>query len=136
MGVLDLENLGPLKPLVGIWEGETGDDKAPGDDRGTEINKYRERMVLEPFKPVENHEQLLCGLRYFTQAWRIGEPDPFHDEVGYWIWDAKAKQVMKCVVIPRECPSSRAEPPKPIPGASKSPPNWVRRPLASVPILF
>ena len=101
MGDNIIEDLGPLKFLVGVWEGGTGDYTAPGDDRGTEKNRYRERMVLDPFKPVKNHEQILCGLRYFTQAWRLGEPDPFHDEVGYWIWDAKAKQVMKCLVIPR-----------------------------------
>ena len=95
------ENLGPLRNLAGIWEGGTGDDTAPSDDRGTEKNTYRERMTLEPFKPAENHEQKLTGLRYFTQAWRLGEADPFHDEFGYWIWDAQAKQLMKAIVIPR-----------------------------------
>ena len=74
MSELTMGNLGPLRSLVGTWEGKAGDDTAPADDRGTEKNKCRERMVMEPFKPVENHEQMLCGLRYFTQAWRIGEP--------------------------------------------------------------
>ncbi len=101
MSEINIENLGPLGRLVGIWEGGTGDDRAPSDDRGTEINHYRERMVCEPFGPTANHEQVLFGLKYATQAWRLGEADPFHDEVGYWIWDAKAKQVMKCILIPR-----------------------------------
>jgi len=96
-----MENLGPLYPLAGTWEGVTGDDTAPSDDRGTEKNKYRERMILEPLKPVDNHEQHLFGLRYHTQAFRFGEKDPFHDEVGYWLWDPKAKQVIKCITIPR-----------------------------------
>jgi len=96
-----IENLGPLRSLAGTWEGVTGDDTAPSDDRGTEKNKYRERMVLEPIKPVDNHEQHLFGLRYHTQAFRIGESDPFHDEVGYWLWDSKAKEVLKCFTIPR-----------------------------------
>ncbi len=97
-----LGNYGPLRALIGIWEGGTGDDTAPSDDRGTEKNKYRERMMMEPVNfPVENHEQKLFGLRYFTQAFRLGEEQPFHDEVGYWLWDPKAKQVMKCVTIPR-----------------------------------
>jgi len=38
--------LGPLAGLVGTWEGEKGDDTAPSDDRGTENNKYKERMVF------------------------------------------------------------------------------------------
>ena len=94
-------DLGPLKSLIGTWEGGTGDDAAPSDDRGTEENKFRERMVFEPTGLTQNHEQALQGLRYHMQAWRIGESEPFHDETGYWIWDAKAKQVMKCVTIPR-----------------------------------
>ncbi len=97
----DLKTLGPLKNLVGTWESATGNDVAPADDRGTEENKYRERIVMEPTGLVQNHEQSLYGLRYHMQAWRIGENDPFHDEVGYWLWDAKSKQVMKCVTIPR-----------------------------------
>jgi hypothetical protein len=96
-----LNDLGPLSLLAGTWEGTTGDDTAPSDDRGTELNKYRERMVLEPTGLAQNHEQYLYGLRYHTEAWRIGESEPFHDEVGYWIWEAKTKQVMKCFVIPR-----------------------------------
>lgn len=96
-----LINLGPLSFLPGTWEGTTGNDVAPSDDRGIEENKFRERMVLEPTGLTANHEQSLYGLRYHMQAWRIGESDPFHDEVGYWIWDAKARQVLKCIAIPR-----------------------------------
>lgn len=97
-----IESLGPLSKLVGTWEGQKGDDTAPSDDRGTEKNYYRERMVFEPLPDmVNNHEQTLYGLRYSTTAWRIGEPDPFHEEVGYWLWDAKEKQVMRCFLVPR-----------------------------------
>ncbi len=96
-----LENLGPLAPLPGIWEGQTGDDIAPSDDRGTENNKYRERMTFEPLPPVQNHEQMMYGLRYLTQAWRLGEADPFHDEVGYWLWEEKKGMILKCVMVPR-----------------------------------
>jgi len=97
----ELENLGPLRYLVGTWEGVTGDDTAPSDDRGTEKNKYRERMVLEPLNPVDNHEQHLFGLRYHTQAFRIGESDPFHDEVGYWLWEPATGLIMQTIAIPR-----------------------------------
>ncbi len=96
-----LKSFGPLRSLAGTWEGVTGDDTAPSDDRGTESNKFRELMIIEPTGLTENHEQALYGLRYRMQAWRIGETEPFHDETGYWLWDAGAKKVMKCVTIPR-----------------------------------
>ncbi len=96
-----LKKLGPLAALSGVWEGEVGQDVAPDDDRGTERNDFRERMVFDPFGPVENHEQVLYGLRYSTTAWRLGEDDPFHEELGYWLWDAANKQVMRCFIVPR-----------------------------------
>lgn len=96
-----LNNFGPLRPLAGIWEGGPGSDDALSDDRQTVVNKYRERMVFEPLNPVGNHEQKLYGYRYSTQAFRIGEKDPFHDEVGYWLWDPVLKQLIKGITIPR-----------------------------------
>ena len=93
--------LGPLAALEGTWEGGKGDDTAPSDDRGTEKNLFRERITFEPIPTVQNHEQTLHGLRYMTTAWRIGEPDAFHQEVGYWLWDPKARQVMRCFIVPR-----------------------------------
>ena len=97
----DIENLGPLAALAGQWEGEKGDDVSPDDNRGRGTNKYREHLVLEPIGRVDNHEQVLYGLRYATTAWRIGEDEPFHEEVGYWLWDAANKQVMRCFIVPR-----------------------------------
>lgn len=96
-----IKNLGPLAPLAGVWEGEKGDDKAPDNDRGVETNKFRERITFEPMGPVNNHEQALYGLRYATTAWRVGATNPFHEELGYWLWDAKAKQVLRCFIVPR-----------------------------------
>lgn len=97
-----IKNLGPLAALAGIWEGEKGEDQAPDDDRTkTEVNKFRERMIFEPMGPVNNHEQELYGLRYSTTVWRLGADDPFHEEVGYWLWDANEKQVLRCFIVPR-----------------------------------
>lgn len=93
--------LGPLATLAGVWQGDRGDDTAPSDDRGKETNKFRERMTFEPIGPVDNHEQTLYGLRYSTMAWRLGEDAGFHEELGYWLWDAKARQVMRCFLVPR-----------------------------------
>jgi hypothetical protein len=99
------QELGPLARLQGIWEGEKGTDLAPSDkaetDRQPVTSAYRERMVFEPTGRVDNHEQSLFGLRYATTAWRIGSPDPFHEEVGYWMWDAKSKLVIRCFMPPR-----------------------------------
>jgi hypothetical protein len=88
--------------LAGTWEGEKGTDTSPEDDRvNTEINEYRERMTFAPTGQVNNHEQELHGLRYATTAWRLDEADPFHEELGYWLWDAQAKQVLRCFMVPR-----------------------------------
>lgn len=96
-----IKMLGPLSTLAGTWEGDKGDDIAPSDDRGTENNKYREHMIFEPIGPQDNHEQILYGLRYRTTAFRIGEQDPFHEDLGYWLWDAQDSQVIKAFTIPR-----------------------------------
>ena len=100
MSLQDLE-LGPLTHLLGTWEGDKGADVAPSSTRKTEKTLYRERMVFAPTGRVDNHEQILYGLRYNTTAWRLGQPDPFHEELGYWLWDAKTSQVMRCFMVPR-----------------------------------
>ncbi len=97
----NLKNLGPLALLAGIWEGEKGDDVSPDESRKIETNRFRERLILDPTGQVDNHEQVLYGLKYSTVAWRIGEEAAFHQEVGYWLWDAQNKQVMRCFIVPR-----------------------------------
>ena len=96
------ETLGPLARLAGTWEGDKGDDVAPSvPDRGVAKSTYRERIVFEPIGSIQNHEQTLSGLRYRTTAWRIGSDDPFHEEVGYWLWDPERELVMRCFLVPR-----------------------------------
>jgi hypothetical protein len=97
----ELEQLGPLSVLAGVWEGAKGDDRAPAPDRGLEVNKFRERMTFEPIGLVDNHEQQMWGLRYATVAWEIGEEQPFHEEVGYWLWEPTERQVLRCFIVPR-----------------------------------
>jgi len=96
-----IAQLGPLAALAGLWEGEKGDDLAPADDLGIENNKYRERILFEPILPVQNHAQRLFGLRYHRTAWRLGEMTPFHEDLGYWLWDPDARQVTRCFIVPR-----------------------------------
>jgi hypothetical protein len=97
------QELGPLAGLSGVWEGAKGTDTAPDDDpTQKEINAYRERITFDPTGLVENHTQQIYGLRYTTTAWRIDEPDdPFHEEVGYWLWSPQDQQVMRCFIVPR-----------------------------------
>jgi hypothetical protein len=95
------EQLGPLAGLVGIWEGDKGEDLAPSDVRGSGINKYRERIVFEQMGPVQNHEQNLHVLRYSTRATKLGSSDPFHEELGYWSWEPSTEEVMRSFLIPR-----------------------------------
>ena len=93
--------LGPLAPLVGVWEGDEGLDESPSASRGPMETRFRERLVFEVLGAVDNHEQRLFGLRYDTTAWRLGEDEPFHEDRGYWLWDAAEGQVMRCFVVPR-----------------------------------
>ena len=95
-----LVHLGPLAGLAGIWEGKEGVDIAPAKD-GSKETHFRERMTFEPIGPVVNGPQTLYGLRYSTVAWPLIQEQPFHEEVGYWLWDAERKQVMRCFIVPR-----------------------------------
>jgi hypothetical protein len=98
----DLALLGPLGALAGTWEGGTGLDVSFHNAEGHIGNTpYRERVVFNPFGPVDNGKQCLYGLDYRMSAWRADEQDPFHTEVGYWLWDGAAHQVMRCFMVPR-----------------------------------
>ncbi len=95
---------GPLRFFIGKWESEgfKGDNRAPDPDRKVENTKFRQEMIFEPIGDVENHEQLLYALRYHSKAWEEGDEDkPFHEEVGYFIWDKNNRQVMKSFIVPR-----------------------------------
>jgi hypothetical protein len=98
----DPADLGPLAALAGTWEGADGLDVAFNNESGkVKETPFRERVVLNPFGPVDNGAQCLFGLDYRMAAWRTGEEDPFHTEVGYWLWDAADGQVMRCFMVPR-----------------------------------
>lgn len=95
-----VKNLGPFAPLVGTWEGGQGIDVSPSKE-GPAETKFRERLTFEPLGPVVNGPQLLYGMKYHMTAWPLGEDKPFHEELGYWLWDPSAKQVMRCFMVPR-----------------------------------
>jgi len=97
----ELKNWGPLAAFIGKWEGLKGSDVAPSDNRGREMTKYREIATYEAIGPANNHEQKLYGLRYFMFAIPEGKTEPFHEELGYMMWDAQDQQIIRSIMIPR-----------------------------------
>jgi hypothetical protein len=93
---------GPLDVLIGEWEGTGGLDSAFSHSRGEVLSTpYLEKLTMKPFGPVDNGRQSLYGLDYRTAMWRGDEENPFHTEVGYWLWDAAAGEVLRGFVVPR-----------------------------------
>lgn len=93
---------GPLEGLIGEWEGEGGLDSAYSHSRGEVVSTpYREKLTFKPFGPVDNGSQSLYGLDYHTAMWRGSEDNPFHTEVGYWLWDAATGEILRGFVVPR-----------------------------------
>jgi hypothetical protein len=106
-----LANLGPLRPLAGIWESAQGADDhpvGPGSDAtesdvaaGMQHNVFVEHYELEPIDPQTNGPQLFYGLRYHLHIVQPGEVETFHDQVGYWLWEPAAHKVTFTLAIPR-----------------------------------
>lgn len=99
-----MSELGPLEPLAGEWEGNVGVDLSyHNKEDETAETGYFEKAWFRPIPVVESGKQALYGLNYKMTAWRHGEEemDPFHDEVGYILWDATDGQVMRCFAVPR-----------------------------------
>ena len=95
-----LANLGPLRPMAGVWEGAKGTDQHPAAE-GTERNAFVEHYELHPIDRQTNGPQLLYGLRYHTHITKPGEVETFHDQVGYWLWEPAARAVTFTLAIPR-----------------------------------
>jgi len=95
-----LANLGPLRRLAGIWEGDRGVDLNPKAD-GPERRVYRERIEMQPIDPQANGPQLFYGLRYHVHVNTPDEAITFHDQVGYWLWEPATGLVLQTVAIPR-----------------------------------
>ena len=94
---------GPLEGLIGEWESEKiGQDFSYHHAEGqVGTTDYVEKVTMKPFGPVDNGTQHLYGLDYKTAMWRHDEENPFHTEVGYWLWDAATGEVLRGMVIPR-----------------------------------
>ena len=92
---------GPLASLIGTWHGDEGMDIAP-DSAGIEENPYFETLVFVPIGRVTNaNDQVLVGLRYHQCVSRKSNRRPFHDQVGYWLWEAPTGSIAQSLLIPR-----------------------------------
>jgi len=93
---------GPLAALAGEWEGEGGLDTAYSHSQHKVLGTpFREKCTLKSFGPVANGSQELYGLDYKSAMWRNDEENPFHTEVGYWLYDAATGEIMRGFVVPR-----------------------------------
>lgn len=95
-----LANLGPLRRLAGIWEGQRGVDINPKAD-GPETRPYYERIELQPIDPQANGPQLFYGLRYHQHVNTREEEISFHDQVGYWLYEVSTGLIIQTLAIPR-----------------------------------
>jgi hypothetical protein len=106
-----LANLGPLRPMAGVWQSVRGSDDhpvGPGSDAdaaevlaGTKNDVFVEHYELQPIDPQTNGPQVLYGLRYHVHIVKPGEVETFHDQVGYWLWEAATQTITHSLAIPR-----------------------------------
>ena len=104
-------DFGPLQHLIGTWKGDKGMDVTPvkpvGKPAATkklakEEVPYYEIITIEAAGDVTNaEEQVLVAVRYHQTVFRKSDKEQFHDEIGYWLWNAANKTVMQSLLIPR-----------------------------------
>lgn len=95
-----LRNLGPLRGMAGIWEGQRGLDVKPKVD-GERKQEYVEHMELQPIDPQTNGPQLIYGLRYHTHVVKPDQVKTYHEQVGFWLWEPATNTVIHTLAIPR-----------------------------------
>ncbi|WP_404335297.1 FABP family protein [Sphingomonas sp. MMS12-HWE2-04] len=95
-----LANLGPLRRFAGRWQAAKGVDLNPKAE-GPERRQFIERIEFVPIDPQANGPQLLYGLRYHIHITTEEEDITFHEQVGYWLWEAKTGLILQTLAIPR-----------------------------------
>lgn len=97
----DLVDYGPLKNLIGRWEGQKGVDVAP-EPGDIETNSYREYLDFEAIGDLDNAQsQFLSVVTYRQRVFRISDGKRIHDQVGYWMWDSENELILHSYTIPR-----------------------------------
>lgn len=100
--VIDGIDYGPLALMAGLWKGDRGLDLAPESDGSVEENPFYEEILFELAGDLTNADrQKLAILRYQQKVYRKSDDGQFHDQLGYWLWDAADQCVMFTLVIPR-----------------------------------
>lgn len=95
-----LRNLGPLRPMAGVWQGVRGLDVKPKSD-GPRKQAFVEHIELQPIDPQTNGPQLLYGLRYHTHITKPDQVKTYHEQVGYWLWEPATGALIHTLTIPR-----------------------------------
>ncbi|PZP34533.1 MAG: FABP family protein [Roseateles depolymerans] len=95
-----LVNLGPLTGLAGVWRGTRGLDISPKAE-GPEKQAFIEEVTLQPIDAQTNGPQLFYGLRYHTRIVKPDDPETFHDQVGYWLWEPATGALLQTLSLPR-----------------------------------
>lgn len=97
----EIVDYGPLKLLIGTWEGNKGIDIAP-DPEGVEENPYYETITYEEGGDLDNAErQHLAIVPYHQVVRRKSNNEVFHDERGYLLWDKENQTIIQSFTIPR-----------------------------------
>jgi len=103
-------DFGPLAQLVGTWETMEGAgvDVAPakiGSEQGAgslAVSPFFEKMTFEAAADAENaSDQYLVALYYKQEVFRKSDGSKFHDQRGYFIYDAKNQMVYNSFCVPR-----------------------------------
>jgi len=91
----------PLSGLTGDWRGDRGMDIAPEPD-GSENSPYYETVTFSDLDDVTNAEsQTLYFVHYHLVVMRKSNDEIFHNQTGYWMWEAADGTVMHSFMIPR-----------------------------------
>jgi hypothetical protein len=99
---IDGIDYGPLAFLIGSWSGDKGMDIAPESDGTAEENPFFEEIIFEAAGDVCNADkQVLAIVRYHQKVYHKNDNKQFHDQLGYWLWDAATQTVMQTISIPR-----------------------------------
>ncbi len=92
---------GPLTNFIGVWEGESGVDRAP-KPQGDKTTDFYEKITFSPVGDVDNaEEQDLVVLHYHQVVTRKNDGKVYHNQTGYWMWDKGTDEVMFSIAIPR-----------------------------------
>lgn len=103
-------DFGPLAQLVGTWESVEagGVDVAPakegsGQEAGAPaVTPFFEKITFEVAADAENaSDQYLVALYYKQEVFRKVDGSKFHDQRGYFIYDAKNQMVYNSFCVPR-----------------------------------